>query len=151
MKKIVVIMLLGIILIGTGAKSNLNAQFPYQLDMVDGSKAAVQAMAVSSQEKTLDELADDMGERFAWSEEKTDTGSSIVTVGGIAGVNFLRQYTAFEISFRVLPDGKMCVEDATLNGQLASFDSVLQTLEAAAAQAQKIERLQTPKVTIRGE
>lgn len=151
MKKIVAMMILGELLIGTGAKSKLDAQFPYQLNIEDGSKAAVQAMAVSSQEKTLDELADDIGERFAWSEEKTDTGSSIVTVGGIAGVNFLRQHTAFEISFRVLPDGKMRVEDATLNGQPAAFDSVLQTLEAAAAQAQKIERLQTPKVTIRGE
>lgn len=151
MKKIIGIMLLGIILIGTGAKSKLNTQFPYQLNMEDGREAAVQALAVSSQEEMLDELAEDMGAYFAWSEEKTDTGSSIVTVDGAAGVDFQGRYSAFELSFRVLPDGKMRVEDVSLHGKSASFDSVLQTLEAAAAQAQKIKRLQTPKVMIRGE
>ena len=91
MKKIIVVMLLGIVLIGTGAKNKLDAQFPYQLDVASDSKAAVQAMTFSPQEKTLDELADNMGIWCAWSEEQTDTGSTLVTAEGAAGYDFMRR------------------------------------------------------------
>ena len=42
MKKIVCVLLLAIILIGCGAKSKFDAQFPYQLDISSGDR--VQAM-----------------------------------------------------------------------------------------------------------
>ena len=128
MKKIAVIIVLGIVLIGTGAKSKLDAQFPYQMDVTDGSWAAVQAMRFSPQEKTLDELAEEMGERFAWSEEKTATGSSVVSVGGAANVDFLGRYTNFSIEFRVLPDGGMRVDSAMLNDKKADMEQVVQML-----------------------
>ena len=42
MKKIVCVLFLAIILIGCGAKSKFDAQFPYQLDISSGDR--VQAM-----------------------------------------------------------------------------------------------------------
>lgn len=151
MKKIIATMLLGTILIGTGAKSKLDAQFPYQLDVESSSKAAVQAMTFSPQEKTLDELAEDMGERFAWTEEQTATGSTIVSVGGAANVDFLGRYTSFAIEFRVLPDGGMRVDNASLNDKKTDMDQVVRMINQSAEQMQSIARIRTPKVTIRGD
>ena len=151
MKKIAAIMVLGIVLIGTGAKSKLDAQFPYQVDVTDGSRAAVQAMLFSPQEKTLDELAEDMGERFAWSEEKNATGSSVVSVGGAANVDFLGRYTNFSIEFRVLPDGRMRVDNAMLNDKKSDMNQIVQMLYRSVEQMQNIARNRTPKVMIRGD
>ena len=151
MKKIAAIMVLGIILIGTGAKSKLGAQFPYQLDVTSGSQAAVRAMVFSPREKTLDEFAEDMGEQFAWSAKKTATGSSVVSVGGAANVDFLSRYTSFSIDFHVLPDGGMRVDSAMLNDKKSDMDQVVQMICRSAEQMQNIARIRTPKVTIRGD
>lgn len=151
MKKIIVVMLLGIVLIGTGAKNKLDAQFPYQLDVASDSKAAVQAMTFSPQEKTLDELADNMGIWCAWSEEQTDTGSTLVTAEGAAGYDFMRREDGYEIRFRVLPDGRMRIDSTTLNGQSTSLDRVLELFAQSAEQLERIKGRQTPKVMARSE
>ena len=136
MKKCMAIFLLGIVLIGCGAKSKFDAQFPYQLDienaghsdssMSDRFEAMKQFCFTQLDDRTLDQAAQKMNSSIVWDASETKTGSILITAEGIAEYNFLAEHTPFELTFRVLKDGRMKMDDdATPKEQPADPEQIL--------------------------
>ena len=134
MKKIMFVMFLAIVLIGCGAKSKFDAQFPYQLDISNADR--VQAMKAfcfeQLDDQTLDQAAQDMESTIVWSDRETKTGSLIITAEGIAEYNYLADHTPFNLSFRVLEDGRMKFEEAELSDEPADAEQVLKLIHQTA-------------------
>ena len=130
MKKIVFIMVLAIVIIGCGAKSKFGAQFSYQLDLSNGDRVqAMKAFAFEQlDDKTLEQAAQEMEWDVFWSDKETTTGSVIITAEGIAEFNYLAEHTPYSLSFRVLEDGRMEIEDAELSDEPADAEQVLKLI-----------------------
>ena len=143
MKKCLLIILLGIVLIGSGAKSKFDAQFPYQLDienadhsdssMSDRFEAMKQFRFTQLGNRTLEQAASEINSPVTWDASETKTGSLLISATGIAEYNDLAEHTPFELIFRVLKDGRMKMEDdATLNEQPTDPEKILTKIRESA-------------------
>ena len=76
----------------------------------------------------VEQAAQEMEWDVFWSDKETKTGSVIITAEGIAEFNYLAEHTPYSLSFRVLEDGRMEIEDAELSDEPADAEQVLKLI-----------------------
>lgn len=144
MKKALIIISLGILLIGMGTRSAVSVQFPYQMKTTAGNaEAAVRSYQFKQLgEASLDEAVRSMNTSLFWSSTQTNADSDLISVSGIANYDFMRHPTPFTITFRVLNDGSTKIESATLNQSPSSIDRILDVMGQTANHVQRIKQQQ---------